>query len=66
MASNNNTDTLDAGQRESAGPDLSALVEELGLLVHAAVMGEDYDADRISALVTVLHRETVRAHGGSS
>eukprot|EP00965_Chrysotila_dentata_P018008 597666-Pleurochrysis_carterae.AAC.1 len=66
MASNNNTNTPDAGQRESAGPDLSALVEKFGLLVHAAAIGEDCDADRMSALITVLQRETVRVHRGSS
>eukprot|EP00965_Chrysotila_dentata_P237748 6202100-Pleurochrysis_carterae.AAC.1 len=38
MASNNNTDTPDAGQRESAGPNLSTLVGELALLVHAAAI----------------------------
>eukprot|EP00965_Chrysotila_dentata_P242917 6205132-Pleurochrysis_carterae.AAC.1 len=62
MASNNNTDTPDAGQRESAGPNLSAnlsaLVGELALLVHAAASGEDYDAGRFA---TALQRETVRA-----
>eukprot|EP00965_Chrysotila_dentata_P166137 5485802-Pleurochrysis_carterae.AAC.1 len=66
MASINNTGTPDAGQRESAGPNLSALMEEFALLVHAAAIGVDYNADRMSALVTVLQRETVRAHGGSS
>eukprot|EP00965_Chrysotila_dentata_P007123 232296-Pleurochrysis_carterae.AAC.1 len=63
MASNNNTDTPDAGQRESAGHNLSALVEELALLVHAAATGEDYDADRMNALATALQPETMRARG---
>eukprot|EP00965_Chrysotila_dentata_P062430 2068996-Pleurochrysis_carterae.AAC.1 len=47
MASNKNTYTPDASQRKSAGPDLSALVGELALWVHAAAIGEDYDADRM-------------------
>eukprot|EP00965_Chrysotila_dentata_P000969 31275-Pleurochrysis_carterae.AAC.1 len=67
MASNKNTDTPDAGQRESAGPNLSALVAELALrLVHAAAIGGDYDADRMSVLATALQRETVRERGRSS
>eukprot|EP00965_Chrysotila_dentata_P089881 2966846-Pleurochrysis_carterae.AAC.1 len=32
---------------ESAGPNLSAVVRELALLVHAAAIDEDYDADRM-------------------
>eukprot|EP00965_Chrysotila_dentata_P089843 2965644-Pleurochrysis_carterae.AAC.1 len=52
MASNDNTDRPDASQRESASPNLSALVGELALLVHAAAIGEHYDADRMSALAT--------------
>eukprot|EP00965_Chrysotila_dentata_P133343 4408627-Pleurochrysis_carterae.AAC.1 len=63
MASNNNADTPDAGQRESAGPKLSALVGELALLVHAAAIGEEYDADRMSALATALQRESARERG---
>eukprot|EP00965_Chrysotila_dentata_P136969 4530359-Pleurochrysis_carterae.AAC.1 len=63
MASNNNTDTPDAGRRESAGPNLSPLVGELALLVHAAAIGENYDAGRVRALATALQRETVRARG---
>eukprot|EP00965_Chrysotila_dentata_P083604 2758604-Pleurochrysis_carterae.AAC.1 len=66
MASSRGTGTPDAGQRESAGPNLSALVGELALLVHAAAVGGDYDADRISALATALQRETVRERGMSS
>eukprot|EP00965_Chrysotila_dentata_P111819 3697991-Pleurochrysis_carterae.AAC.1 len=66
MASNNNTDTPDAGQRRFAGPNLSALVGELALLVHAAAIGEDCDADRKSALATALHWETARERGRSS
>eukprot|EP00965_Chrysotila_dentata_P188754 6172931-Pleurochrysis_carterae.AAC.1 len=66
MASNTNTDTPDAGQLESAGPNLSALVGELASLVHAAAIGEDHDADRISALATALQRETARERGRSS
>eukprot|EP00965_Chrysotila_dentata_P021141 699993-Pleurochrysis_carterae.AAC.1 len=66
MASNNNTDTRDAGQRESAGANLSALVEELALLVHAAAIGENYDADRMSVLANVLQRETARERRRSS
>eukprot|EP00965_Chrysotila_dentata_P001387 45338-Pleurochrysis_carterae.AAC.1 len=66
MASSNNTDTApDAGQRESAGPNLSALVGELALLVHAAAIGEDYNADKMSALATSLQRETARERGRS-
>eukprot|EP00965_Chrysotila_dentata_P039996 1328531-Pleurochrysis_carterae.AAC.2 len=49
-----------AGQREFAGPNLSALVGELALLVHAAAICEDYDADRMSAIATALQRETAR------
>eukprot|EP00965_Chrysotila_dentata_P233496 6199613-Pleurochrysis_carterae.AAC.1 len=59
MASNNNTNKPDAGRRESAGPSLSALVGELALLVHAAAIGEEHNADRMSALATALQRETV-------
>eukprot|EP00965_Chrysotila_dentata_P160640 5304342-Pleurochrysis_carterae.AAC.1 len=66
MASKNNTDTPDAGQRELAGPNLSALVGELALLLHAAAIGENYDADRISALATALQRETARERVRSS
>eukprot|EP00965_Chrysotila_dentata_P118434 3915494-Pleurochrysis_carterae.AAC.1 len=66
MASNNNTDTPDASQREFAGPNLSALVGKLALLVHAAAIGDDYDADRMSALDTALQRETAREQGRSS
>eukprot|EP00965_Chrysotila_dentata_P011257 366498-Pleurochrysis_carterae.AAC.1 len=63
MASSKNTDTPDAGRRESAGHNLSALVGKLALLVHAAAIGGDYDADRMSALAIVLQRETVRELG---
>eukprot|EP00965_Chrysotila_dentata_P198612 6178904-Pleurochrysis_carterae.AAC.1 len=66
MASNRNTDTLDAGQRESAGPNLSALVRELAVFVHAAAIGGDYDADRMIALATALQRETPRERGRSA
>eukprot|EP00965_Chrysotila_dentata_P209643 6185411-Pleurochrysis_carterae.AAC.9 len=58
MASNKDTDTLDAGQHESAGLNLSALGRELSLLVQAAAIVGDYNANRMSALATTLQRET--------
>eukprot|EP00965_Chrysotila_dentata_P029749 988875-Pleurochrysis_carterae.AAC.1 len=63
MASNKNTDTPDAGQRESAG---FALMGELALLEHAAAIGEDYDIGRMSARATALQRKTARERGRSS
>eukprot|EP00965_Chrysotila_dentata_P007975 260108-Pleurochrysis_carterae.AAC.1 len=67
MASNKNTDMPNAGQRKSAaGPNLSALVGKLALLVHEAAIGGDYDADRMSALATAIQCETARERGRSS
>eukprot|EP00965_Chrysotila_dentata_P151132 4995216-Pleurochrysis_carterae.AAC.1 len=67
MAPNNNTDTPHAGQTRVRWPQyLSALVGELALLVHAAAIGEDYDADRMGALATALQREMARERGRSS
>eukprot|EP00965_Chrysotila_dentata_P052220 1732646-Pleurochrysis_carterae.AAC.1 len=65
-ASSEDTETPDAGQRVSAGPNLSALVGELALLVHVAAVGGDHDADRISTFATTLQRETARECGRPS
>eukprot|EP00965_Chrysotila_dentata_P153354 5069139-Pleurochrysis_carterae.AAC.1 len=66
MASNEDTGTPKAGQRELAGLNLSELVGALSLLVHVTAIGGDYDADSMSALATALQRQTVQERGWSS
>eukprot|EP00965_Chrysotila_dentata_P052875 1753597-Pleurochrysis_carterae.AAC.1 len=67
MAFNEGTSTPDARQRESAGLRLSELVMgERSLLMHAAAIGGNYDAVRMSALATTLQRETAQERKRSS
>eukprot|EP00965_Chrysotila_dentata_P141124 4664533-Pleurochrysis_carterae.AAC.1 len=66
MAPKGSTGSPKAGQRESTALNLSKLLRELSLLLHAAAIGRDYDANRMIAIATTIHREMAQERGWSS
>eukprot|EP00965_Chrysotila_dentata_P175594 5796830-Pleurochrysis_carterae.AAC.1 len=66
MASNEGTGTPKARQRESTALNLGELLRELSLLLYAAAIGRDHDADRKIAIATTIQRETAQECGWSS
>eukprot|EP00965_Chrysotila_dentata_P125135 4135971-Pleurochrysis_carterae.AAC.1 len=57
LASGEGAGTPDERQLNLASLNLNKLAGELSLLLHAAAIGRDYDADRMIAITTAIKRE---------